>query len=165
MPMHYTLFSIPAHAAPGDDTELNRFLSSHKIGSIEKNFVADGQQSYWAFCVGSVEGQETRKQSGNRSRIDYKEVLSEREFALYAKLRDLRKKIAEEEAIPAYAVFTNEQMAEMVKQRVTSATALGAIPGIGKARIDKYGPRFLPLLRGQPHAEDNTGHETQPHNP
>ena len=48
--------------------------------------------------------------------------------------------------MPAYAVFTNEQLAEMVQRRVTSAAALREIAGIGEARVEKYGPAFLDLI-------------------
>lgn len=41
-------------------------------------------------------------------RIDYKDVLSERDFALYAQLRNLRKFLSEQEGVPTYALFTND---------------------------------------------------------
>lgn len=45
---------------------------------------------------------------------------------------------AERDGVPPYAVFTNEQLAAIVQGRMTMATALKAIDGIGDARIDKY---------------------------
>ena len=48
---------------------------------------------------------------------------------------------------PSYAVFTNEQLAEMVQRRVASAAALREIAGIGEARIEKYGAAFLDILK------------------
>ena len=41
-----------------------------------------------------------------------------------------------------YALFTNEQLAEMVTRRTTTIAALGEIDGVGKARIEKYGKYF-----------------------
>jgi superfamily II DNA helicase RecQ len=73
-------------------------------------------------------------------------VLSEQAFAVFARLRSLRKELAESEGIPAYALFTNEQLAEMVQRRVQTAAALREIAGIGEARIEKYGETFLRLL-------------------
>jgi superfamily II DNA helicase RecQ len=78
--------------------------------------------------------------------VDFKEVLSEAEFAVFARLRALRKQLAEAEGVPAYALFTNEQLAEMVQQRVSTATGLRQIAGVGEARVEKYGPAFLDLL-------------------
>ena len=73
-------------------------------------------------------------------------MLNEADFALFAKLRDLRKKLAEQEGVPAYALFTNEQLAQMAQQRVTTQAQLAALDGVGPARIEKYGEAFLNLL-------------------
>ncbi|MBP9803395.1 MAG: HRDC domain-containing protein [Candidatus Accumulibacter sp.] len=50
--------------------------------------------------------------------------------------------MAEQEGVPMYALFTNEQLAEMVTRRTTTIAALGEIDGVGKARIEKYGKYF-----------------------
>ncbi|MBI4754199.1 MAG: HRDC domain-containing protein [Betaproteobacteria bacterium] len=47
---------------------------------------------------------------GKRERIDYREVLNEQDFAVFADLRRLRKGLAEQDGVPAYALFTNEQL-------------------------------------------------------
>ncbi len=85
--------------------------------------------------------------SGSAPKVDYKEVLSAEDFAVFSKLRDLRKALAEKEAIPAYSIFTNEQLAAMVTGKVESQAALAKIEGIGAARIEKYGAAFLTVLK------------------
>ena len=83
--------------------------------------------------------------------------MSPTDFAVFARLRDLRKEIAQAEAVPVYTIFTNEQLAQMVQTRTTTKAALEKIAGVGDARIDKYGARLLELL-GQawkePHEAD-----------
>jgi superfamily II DNA helicase RecQ len=59
----------------------------------------------------------------------------------------LRKSLAEQEGVPAYALFTNEQLAEMITRRVTTTAALGKVSGVGKARLEKYADTFLNLLK------------------
>jgi superfamily II DNA helicase RecQ len=117
---------------------------------VRKEFVPNGEDSFWAFCIeyldGSV-GSEKSRSSGPK--VDYKEVLSEADFAVFAKLRDLRKAISEKEAIPAYAIFTNEQLAAMVTEKVDRLSALGKINGVGTARIEKYGAAFVAMLGGK----------------
>ncbi len=49
--------------------------------------------------------------------------------------------------MPPYSVFTNEQLAALVTQRVVTVEAMAAIPGIGKSRIERYAKDFLPLLQ------------------
>jgi superfamily II DNA helicase RecQ len=79
--------------------------------------------------------------------VDYKEVLSAEDFAVFAKLRDLRKEMAEKEGVPPYAVFTNEQLAAMVTTKADTQAALAKIDGIGSARIEKYAAAFLEALK------------------
>ena len=67
-----------------------------------------------------------------RAKTDYKEILSEPDFAIFAKLRDVRKAIAQSEAVPVYTIFTNEQLAQMVTSKATTRAALAKIDGLGR---------------------------------
>jgi len=58
----------------------------------------------------------------------------------------VRKKIAEEEGVPVYAIFTNAQLAEIVKREMKDLSELATIEGIGKTRIEKYGERLFRAL-------------------
>ena len=81
--------------------------------------------------------------------VDYKQVLSETDFELFAALRSLRKQQAQAEGVPVYAVFSNEQLAAIVTQQVDSLAALAHIDDIGPARLDKYGTAVLSCLQAQ----------------
>ena len=149
--MQLSFFTVPIHDAEAASAELNRFLSGHRILAIDRQFIPEGANSTWAICVsfdegGTGAGAVPRGIIGKRGKVDFKDVLSDPEFAVFARLRALRKDRAEAEGVPAYAVFTNEQLAEMVQRRVTSAAALREIPGVGAARAEKYGPAFLHVL-------------------
>ena len=144
--MKYRFFSIPANDPEPAQESLNRFCTEQQVVTVEKQFVQDADRSYWAFCVCYLDTAQGGPISTRKGKIDYREVLSEQDFALYAKLRNLRKSVAEQEGIPAYAVFTNEQLAAMVQKRVASKAALGDIEGVGAARVEKYGDAFLELL-------------------
>jgi superfamily II DNA helicase RecQ len=144
--MQLKFFTIPVHGNDAAQEDLNRFLNAHRIVSVERSFVQDGANSAWALCVSYEPSGEGRPQSGKRGKVDYREVLSEDDFAVYARLRSLRREIAESEGVPVYSLFTNEQMAEMVTRRVSSAAALREIAGIGEARVEKYGKAFLQTL-------------------
>ena len=85
--------------------------------------------------------------------VDYKEVLSPEDFVIFARLRETRKELAKTEQVPAYAIFTNEQLAEMAKIRPVSKNGLSKIVGVGESRIQKYGAQFLQILR----EEESTG--------
>ena len=49
-----------------------------------------------------------------------------------------------------YVVFSNEQLAEMVKKKVTSKAALKEIEGVGDARVEKYGAGVLERMVSNP---------------
>ena len=48
--------------------------------------------------------------------------------------------------MPVYSIFTNAQLAAMAERRILDAASLREIEGLGQARIDKYGARFLALM-------------------
>lgn len=145
--MRYKFFTIPARNPEAAEAEFNAFCSKHRIGFVEKHLVSDGADSFWSVCVSWLDGEGAPSGSGSKKPpVDYKEVLSEEDFTLYLELRNLRKEVAERFGVPAYAVFTNDQLAVMVQQRISSRNALLAIPGIGKSRVEKYGREFLQRL-------------------
>jgi ATP-dependent DNA helicase RecQ len=74
-------------------------------------------------------------------------VASPADARLLERLRALRSSIAREDRVPAYVVFTDRTLQEMAVRRPKSPYALGEIRGVGPMKIDKYGERFLELLR------------------
>ena len=109
--MAFRFFTVPIQNAEQAEAELNGFLRSHKVLSIDRRWVEQGSTSFWTFCVDYLEGQATGSggDRGVRGKVDYKEVLSPNEFTVFAKLREVRKEIAQAEAVPVYTIFTNEQ--------------------------------------------------------
>lgn len=153
MPMLY--FSIPAQQPEPAASELNHCLATRRVAQVQQQLVADGGNSFWAVAVSVIDGdartgaaQATAGDNGRRrNSIDYRELLAADEFALYDQLRSARKQAAEADGVPTYAVFTNEQLASMVRQRMTSTAALGSLHAVGEGRLRSYGDRFLALLR------------------
>jgi ATP-dependent DNA helicase RecQ len=74
-------------------------------------------------------------------------VPSPADARLLEQLRSLRSSIAREDKVPAYVVFADRTLIEMAVRRPRSPYALGEIRGVGPAKIEKYGDRFLALLR------------------
>jgi superfamily II DNA helicase RecQ len=148
--MPFEFIQIPANGQGSAKEELNRLLRGGRIASVKKEFVSNGEDSFWAFCIEYLDGVlgTDRSRSGGSAapKVDYREILNEGDFARFVKLRDLRKALSEKEAIPAYSIFTNEQLAAMVTGKVDSLTGMGDIQGIGAARLEKYGKAFLLLL-------------------
>ncbi|MCP3869359.1 MAG: hypothetical protein GY703_14895 [Gammaproteobacteria bacterium] len=144
--MRMKFFTIPALAFDKTEGELNRFLAANRILGVDRQFIADGVNSHWCLCISYHEAESSPAAVKRRGKVDYKELLSERDFTIYSRLRDLRKRLAEQQGIPLYALFTNEQMATMIQRRVSTLAQLQEINGIGEGRVEKYGRAFLELL-------------------
>ncbi|UXI01213.1 ATP-dependent DNA helicase RecQ [Photobacterium sp. TY1-4] len=65
---------------------------------------------------------------------------------LFAKLRKLRKAIADEEDLPPYVVFNDASLMEMAEILPTSSGELLAVNGVGHRKLEKYGEAFLTLI-------------------
>jgi ATP-dependent DNA helicase RecQ len=62
---------------------------------------------------------------------------------LFERLRALRKRLADEQGVPPYVVFTDRTLREMASRRPATPEALLQIPGIGQSKLAKYAPPFL----------------------
>lgn len=123
---------------------INKFLRSHRILRVEKQFVPDGTNSQWCFCVEYLEGGEPQKRSGKKStRIDYREVLPQEAFARFARYREIRKALAEQEGIPPFVIFTDKEIAAMAEVETLTPAILRSIKGIGEKKIAKYANHFI----------------------
>ena len=142
----YISFFISPFGEKSVTDELNAFLRSHRIVNVEKRLIDGERGTGWVFLV--EYGNENSKNATNSpsQRIDYREVLNPVEYALYDKLRNLRKEIADKAGIPVYAVFTNDHLAGMVKNPPKTAKDLLSISGIGEARVKQYGEAFINLF-------------------
>jgi len=148
--MQMAFFAIPARGDSGLQESLNAFLRSHRVLTVHREFVGQGDNSFWALSVEYLEGAagSASGSSGSRKpRVDYKEVLSPADFALFAKLRDWRKTTAEQDGIPVYAVLTNEQLAAIATARPSSLAQLRDVEGLGEAKTSKYGKGVLAVVK------------------
>jgi ATP-dependent DNA helicase RecQ len=66
---------------------------------------------------------------------------------MFDRLRALRRQIADAENVPAYIVFSDAVLRQMARRIPKTDQALLAIPGVGPAKLARYGARFLELLR------------------
>ncbi len=160
--MQFAFFSIATDGASAITEELNLFLRSHRVVSVQKELTQRDTSPCWRLCVEYLDGSPVASASpGKRgSRVDYKEVLSEPDFAVYARLRDIRKELAAAEGVPVYAICANEQLAGMATRRPASLIALREIEGLGEAKVAKYGEVFLEAVRQHEGTNDEARRES-----
>ena len=154
----YVSFFVSPFGEKSVTDELNTFLRSHRIINVEKRLIDGERGTGWVFLVEYGNTDVKNPANTPTQRVDYREVLNPAEYALYDKLRNLRKEIAEKSGIPVYAVFTNDQLAAMVKKPTKTAKDLLSISGIGESRVKQYGQAFLNLLSSE---ETPTGPQSE----
>ncbi|HET7322658.1 MAG TPA: HRDC domain-containing protein, partial [Longimicrobiaceae bacterium] len=66
---------------------------------------------------------------------------------LFEELRSLRSRLAREDGVPAYCVFSNRTLQALAARQPTTEDDLLDTPGVGPAKLEKYGEAFLQLLR------------------
>lgn len=69
-----------------------------------------------------------------REKVDYKSVLNEADFDKFSRLRTLRKQLAESDAVPAYAVFTEAEQAQIARLPSIDALSVFKIEAVGEIR-------------------------------
>ncbi len=136
--MQIAVFTVPVVDFDEDMNRCNSFLRSVRVLSVQKEFVAQGTHSFWSFVVEYLEHQAPAKPQ-KKKQVDYKAVLSEDDFRLFSRLRMVRKALAEREGIPIYAVFTNEQLAQIATKRMTTPGELLSLDGVGESKVEKFG--------------------------
>ncbi|MGC4094120.1 MAG: ATP-dependent DNA helicase RecQ [Polyangiaceae bacterium] len=67
--------------------------------------------------------------------------------ALFDRLKQERRRIADELKVPAYVVFTDATLLEMAARHPRSEAELLSVSGVGLRKLERYGERFLALLR------------------
>lgn len=130
---------------------MNQFLRGHKVLEVGQEIIQNERGASWCFCVRYIEGSLStdtpsingKSKSGTKEKVDYREILDEATFATFSKLRKCRKQIAEAEAIPAYAVFLDAELAEMATLVFVNMETIATVNGIGAAKLQKYGTRLI----------------------
>jgi ATP-dependent DNA helicase RecQ len=73
---------------------------------------------------------------------------SQDDEALFESLRALRREIADREEVPAYVVFHDATLWDMVAKRPGTPEELLEVTGVGVKKAEKYGDEFVALLNG-----------------
>ena len=128
-----------------DDVSPSRSRSSSAFGSGSGGAGA-------AFGSGSgVRGAADFERSPSPSQRSFvpswKQPTTVSETAVFERLRALRRQVADRENVPAYIVFNDAVLHEMARRLPTSDAELLAIPGVGPAKLARYGATFLDAIR------------------
>ncbi|MBR6568840.1 MAG: RecQ family ATP-dependent DNA helicase [Clostridia bacterium] len=112
----------------------------------DEPFEVDTGRSRRARLTGDPIRQPVRSSRRGRVYSDA-EHFSVRERALFDNLKMLRQLIASEKSIPAYTVFSDAALADMVRRQPATMEQFLDVSGVGLAKQEQYGKVFLSVIR------------------
>jgi superfamily II DNA helicase RecQ len=152
-PMAFKIITVPLPETQDREKEVNEFLSNHAVVGVQRRFIEKSDEAYVVFLIEYAPGTAAKygkmESEPTMPRKDWKAELGDDEFRVFNLLRDERAKMGEEEGIKVFNIFTNAQLVEMVKRKVTDPAALAEVPQVGEGRIKKYAGRMLAILQAE----------------
>ena len=145
--MQIKIINVPLTDDGTMQTELNRVLAAHRVLEVEQRFFKNEKGGCWSFCIRYIQNMppQAEQYSSSKEKTDYKKILGEQEFKVFSALREIRKQIAAQDAVPAYAVFTDEELAGIARLPELEAAKLISIKGIGDKKVQKYGKMIVEM--------------------
>jgi ATP-dependent DNA helicase RecQ len=111
-------------------------------------------------CRPILKGQQhlaLRKPSESESSSKAKQKQSSRvrpqDQPLWEALRTLRKTLAEAQDVPAYVIFNDDSLLDMVKKRPETLGQFDRVLGVGQAKRERYGQAFIDVILDHPLSE------------
>ena len=78
-----------------------------------------------------------------------KMLVSEEDAPLLSALKAKRRGLAETAGVPAYIVFNDKTLIDMVQRRPTNLDEMARINGVGAKKLESYGDAFLKVINGE----------------
>jgi superfamily II DNA helicase RecQ len=145
--MQIKIYTIPLFGGDWIVEEMNDFLRNQKILQVESKQVSDGMHSSWSFCIRYLSNYVTPspivpyRHQGQK--IDYQATLDPASAARFDEYRQIRRNLSKNEGIPAYAIFTDEQLSHVARIEDLTLAKMKTVKGIGEKTIEKFGSHFL----------------------
>ncbi len=67
--------------------------------------------------------------------------------ALFARLRVVRKRLADRQQVPPYIIFSDKTLQEMCRSYPSTASGIRKISGVGDTKLERYGEDFISEIR------------------
>ena len=89
-----------------------------------------------------------RKAETNSSNV--KALLEDADEPLFSALKVVRRRLAEAQKVPAYVIFPDRTLLEMVQIKPQTLDDMALCHGIGLKKLERYGREFLPVFINAP---------------
>ena len=88
---------------------------------------------------------------------DFEEVQPPEVVALFQRLRAWRSQVATASQKPAYTVFSDQTLRDVAIAQPRTLSQLRLIRGIGKTKVERFGPAVLAIIRGEDPVDKKEG--------
>ncbi len=143
----FMTFFVSPFSEPSSHAELNNFLKSHRIINVEKRLIDGERGTGWVFLVEYSDNAGTKASYTMSAKIDWRDVLTPSQFAVYDLLRKKRKEIGEKTKIPLYGILSNEQLALMAQNSPKTKEEFLKIKGVNDQKFKQFGEQFLETIK------------------
>lgn len=89
-----------------------------------------------------------RARRNKTARSPAQSTVTEADRDLFEALRHKRMELARTQNVPPYVIFHDKTLIELAATRPASRAEMAKVPGIGEAKLDRYGPAFLAVIAG-----------------
>jgi superfamily II DNA helicase RecQ len=139
-----------------DDTPVRDFLTDKVVETVTDHFFIQAGRPYltlvirYRLAAPAASIQTAYKPSGTTARdaAAWRDLLRQKDWPLFNRLREWRGERAKAEGIPPYVICNNRQLAEIVERKPGTLSALAEADGFGEAKLKKYGRELLALING-----------------
>ncbi|MEJ6781715.1 DNA helicase RecQ [Aminobacter sp. Piv2-1] len=87
-----------------------------------------------------------RARRGKVARSSAQSAVSDADHDLFQALRRKRTEIARLQNVPPYVIFHDKTLIELAAARPASRAEMANVPGVGEAKLERYGPAFLVVI-------------------
>jgi len=146
------VFSLPFNSIHGgfNDDSVREFLKDKELISARDYLFTKNDVPYLVFILqyfpyrSEINAKPSEKKEKDEA---WRKLLTEADLGFFNILRDWRSQQSKKEGMPPYILFTNWQLAMIVKSRPQSLAELTKIEGIGNSKASKYGAEILSMTK------------------
>jgi superfamily II DNA helicase RecQ len=146
--MRVRLFALPVNERGEIDTSaIDDFGAKYDILQVWEHVTVAAQQPVWLVMLATRDAGPTQPRDATTA-PPRRPAISVPDEPLFVALRDWRNGRARKAGVPPFLILNNRQLEAVAAARPTTLASLGAIPGVGAARLGDYGEEILAVVAG-----------------
>lgn len=128
-----------------DTRPLDSFVADKELLDVREHFFVVRDLPYLA-CLVTFRPAARPPEPPSSKPARGRDTLEPADRALFDSLRTWRRERALADGVPPYVLFTDRELAGLVRARPRTRSALQSVPGVGARKVERYGDELLALL-------------------